>query len=57
MLKTSSTESAEPKKGVVGVSGGSRAGRNRGRLDRSGINNIEFDDGKVEVGEKGRNLS
>ena len=60
MLKTSNTKSAEPKKGVVGVGGGSRARHDRGGLDKSGIDNVEVNGGKVgdnEVGKKGRNLS
>ena len=57
MLNTLSTKSAEPKKGVIGVGGGSRAGRNRGRFDGSGIDDVEVDGGEVEVGKKGRNLS
>ena len=47
MLKTSSTKSAEPRKNVVGIGGDSRARRDRDRLDGSGMNNIEIDDGKV----------
>ena len=59
MLKSSSTKSAEPKKGVVGVVGGSKARRNRGGLDESGMENVEVDGGEVEVEveKKGRNLS
>ena len=57
MLKTSSTESAEPKKGVVGVGGGSRAGRDRDGLDGSRMDDVEVDGGEVEVGKKGQNLS
>ena len=56
MLKTSSTKSAEPRMGVVGVGGGSKARCNRGGLDGSGIDNVEVDSDKVEVEEKGRNL-
>ena len=59
MLKTSNTESAEPRKVVVWVGSGSRARRDRGDLDESRIDNVEVDSGKVrdnEVGEKGRNL-
>ena len=48
MLKTLSTESAKPRKGVVGVGGDSKAGRDRGELDRSGIDNIKVDNGEVE---------
>ena len=33
MLKTLSTMSAEPKKGIVGVGGDSKAGRDRDELD------------------------
>ena len=53
MLKTSSIESAEPRKGVVGVGGGSRAGRDRGGLDGSGMDDVEVDGGEVKVGKKG----
>ena len=54
MLKTSSTESAEPRKGVVGVGGGSRAGRDRGGIDGSEMNDVEVDGGEVEVDEVGK---
>ena len=50
MLKTSSTKSAELRKGGVGVDGNSRAGRDR-------MDNLEIDGGKIkddEVGKKGR---
>ena len=57
ILKTLSTESTESKKGIVGVSGGSKAGCDRGGLDGSGIDNVELDGGKVEFGKKCRNLS
>ena len=53
MLKTSSIESAEPRKGVVGVGGGSRAGRDRG-IDGSEMNDVEVDGGEVEVDEVGK---
>ena len=33
MLKTLSTESAESRKGGIGIGGGSKAGRNRSELD------------------------
>ena len=54
MLKTSSTESAEPRKGVVGVGGGSRTGRNRGGINGSKINDVEVDGSEVEVDEVGK---
>ena len=57
MLKISSTKSAEPRKGVVRIAGGSRARRDRDRLDGSEINNVEVDGNKIEVEKKGRNLS
>ena len=61
MLKTSSTESVEPEKGVVGVVGDSRARRDgRKIVDRNGINNVEVDIGEVggeEVGKKGQKTS
>ena len=55
MLKNLSTESAEPKKGVVGVNGDSRAGRNGGKLDGSVMDNVKVDGGKI--GKKGQNPS
>ena len=60
MLKTLSPESAEPKKGVVGVSTNSKARPDKGELNKSEIDDIEFDGGKVgdnEVGKKGRKMS
>ena len=54
MLKTSSTESAEPKKGVVGVGGGSKAGRDRSGINGSEIDDVEVDGGEVEVDEVGK---
>ena len=59
MLKISrGTESkTRPGESGVGVSG-SRAGRGGSKLDDgSGIDDVEVDGGKVEVGKKGRNLS
>ena len=56
MLKTSSTKSAEPKKGVVGVGVDSRARCNRSELDGGGIDNVEINSNKIrdnEVGKKG----
>ena len=60
MLKTSITESAKPKKGGVGVGSGSRAGRVKNEINRSRIDNIEIDGGKVgddEVGKKSQKTS
>ena len=60
MLKTSSTESVEPRKGIVGVGGGSKVRRDRGGLDGSGMDDVEVDGSEVgdnEIGKKGRNLS
>ena len=60
MLKTSSTKSAEPRKGGVGVGGDSRAGRGQSETDRSRMDNVEVDGGEVEVdkvGKKVQNLS
>ena len=51
MLKTFSTESAEPRKGGVGVDSDSRAGRGRSEIDGSGMDNVEIDGGEVEVDE------
>ena len=60
MLKTLSIESAKPRKDIVGVGNGSRAGCDRGRLDGSEMDDVKVDDSKVEnneIGKKGRNLS
>ena len=60
MLKTLSTKSAEPRKGVVGVSGDSKAGCDGSKLDESGMDDVEVDGNKVrdnEVGKKGQNSS
>ena len=60
MLKTLSTESAKPRKGLVEVSDNNKAGRYRNELDGSGIDNSEIDSGKVgdnEVGKKAWNPS
>ena len=60
MLNTSSTKLAKPRKGVIGVGGGSRAGYARGGLDESRMDDIEVDGGEVgndKVGKKGWNLS
>ena len=54
MLKTLSTKSTELRKGIVGVDSGSRAGRDRGGIDGSEINDVEVDDGKIEVDEIGK---
>ena len=54
MLKTLNTKSAEIRKGVVGVGGGSRAGRDKGGIDESEMNDVEVDGGKVEVDEVGK---
>ena len=49
MLKTSSTKSAQPRKGGVGVGGGSKARRD-GEIDDDGVNSNEV--GDDEVGKK-----
>ena len=51
MLKTSrSTEFlTQPREGVVGVGGDSRARRDRSKLDGSELNEDEIDSGEVEV--------
>ena len=57
MLKTSSTKSAELRKGGAGVGGDRRAGHDGSELDGSEMNNIEVDGGEVEddeVGKKGQ---
>ena len=50
MLKTLSTKSAEPKKGVVGVDDSSRARRDggRSRIDDGKVDGNEIEDNKVE---------
>ena len=57
MLKTLSTKSAVLKKGIVVVDGDSKARRDRGELDGSGIDDVKVDGSEVEFGEKGQNLS
>ena len=60
MLKTSSTKSAEPNKGRVGVGGDSRTGCDRSEIDGNGMNDVEVDGGKVgdnEIGKKGQKTS
>ena len=58
MLKTwESTESAtQPREGVVGVAGDSRAGGNESKLDGSELDGGEFDDGEVENDEFGKKV-
>ena len=59
MLKTLSTESAEPRKSGIGVGSDSKAGYDRKKLDRSEVYDDEVDGGKVkdnEVEKKGQNL-
>ena len=51
MLKISSTKLAEPKKDGVGVGVDSRAGRDRSKLDESGISDVEIPGGKVRDNE------
>ena len=56
MIKTSSIKSAESRKGIVGVGDDRKVRRDGGKLDGSGIDNVEVDGGKVgddEVGKKG----
>ena len=48
MLKTSSIKLAEPKKGIVGVGGDSRAKRDGSKIvDESGMDDVKIDGGKV----------
>ena len=57
MLKSSSIKSAKTRKGVVGVGGDSRAGYDKGELNRNGIDDVEVDGGEFrddEIGKKGR---
>ena len=59
MLKTSNTESADLKKSRAVVGNDNRARRNRNEIDRSRMDNIEVDSGKVrddKVGKKGRKI-
>ena len=56
MLKTLGTESAEPRKGGVGVVGNSRAGRSRSGIDGSRMNDVKVDGGEVEVDEVGKKV-
>ena len=60
MLKTLSTKSAKPKKGGAGVDGDSRAGCDKIEINRSRMDNVESDEGKVrdeKVGKKVRKTS
>ena len=60
MLKTPSTRSAKPRKGGIRVGGDNRAGRDGSEIDRSGIDHVEFDSGKVrddEIEKKGQKTS
>ena len=55
MLKTSSTKSAKPKKGGTGVGSFSKAGRDGNELDRSEMDDVEVNGGKVgndKIGKK-----
>ena len=56
MLKTSSIESAEPRKSGVKVGGNGRAGRGRSEIDGSRMDNVEVDGGEVEVDEVGKKV-
>ena len=56
MLKTLSTESAEPRKSGVMVGGDSRARRGRSEIDKNGIDNVKVDGGEVEVDEIGKKV-
>ena len=52
MLKTSSSKSVEPKKGVVGVGGNSKTGQDGSKIDDNKVNGEDDD----KVGKKCRNL-
>ena len=54
MLKTSSTESAKPRKDGDRVGGDSRAKRGRSEIDRIGIDDVEVNGGEVEIDEIGK---
>ena len=56
MLKTSSTKSAKPRKGGVGVDGDSRAECGRSEIDESGMDDVKIDGGEVEVDEVGKKV-
>ena len=56
MLKTSNTESAEPRKGGVEVGGDGRVGRGRSEIDRSRMDDVEVDGDEVEVDEVGKKV-
>ena len=56
MLKTSSTKSAELRKGRVGFDGDNKAGHGQSKFDGSGMDNVEVDGGKVEVDEFGKKV-
>ena len=56
MLKTSSTKSAEPRKGGVGVGGDSKARGSRSKIDESGMDDVEVNGGEVEVDEVGKKV-
>ena len=56
MLKTSSTKSAKPRKGKVGVDGNSRARHSQSKFDGSGIDEVEVDGSEVEVDEVGKKV-
>ena len=61
MLKTSSIKSAEPKKGIVGVGGDSKAGRDGNKIvNESGMDDVEVGGGEVrddKVRKKGQKTS
>ena len=56
MLKTSSTKSAEPRKGGVGVGDDSRVGRGQSKTNRSRMDDVEVDGDEVEVDEVGKKV-
>ena len=61
MLKTLRTKLAEPRKGIVGVSGDSRIGHNGNKIvNGSRMDDVEVDGGEIgddEVGKKGQKTS
>ena len=56
MLKILSTESAEPRKGRVGVGGDSKARRCQNEIDENRMDGVEVDSGQVEVDEVGKKV-
>ena len=56
MLKILSTESAEPRKGGVGVGGDRKAGHSQSKIDENGIDNVEIDGSEVKANKIGKKV-